>query len=98
MTDTLYLLDRLIGENISLSLDHGRDLGSVRADNQQLEQALMNLVVNARDAMPHGGVITIATCNRKLSQEHQFPGISVPSRANMSRSACPTAGRASTLR
>ncbi|MFK7943986.1 MAG: ATP-binding protein [Paracoccaceae bacterium] len=78
VTDTLYLLDRLIGENISLSLDHGRDLGSVRADNQQLEQALMNLVVNARDAMPSGGVITIATCNRKLAQDQQFPGISVP--------------------
>ena len=63
VTDTLYLLDRLIGETITLSLDHGRDLGSVRADHQQLEQALMNLVVNARDAMPNGGTVTIATRN-----------------------------------
>ncbi|MEM1300365.1 MAG: ATP-binding protein [Pseudomonadota bacterium] len=78
VTDTLYLLDRLIGETITLSLDHGRELGSVRADNQQLEQALMNLVVNARDAMPNGGVITIATGNRKLMHEQQFPGVSVP--------------------
>ena len=78
VTDTLYLLDRLIGETITLSLDHGRDLGSVRADNQQLEQALMNLVVNARDAMRQGGVITIATGNRKLAQEQQFPAISIP--------------------
>lgn len=78
VTDTLYLLDRLIGETITLSLDHGRDLGSVRADNQQLEQALMNLVVNARDAMPEGGVVTISTCNRKYSAEQQFIGVSVP--------------------
>ena len=78
VTDTLYLLDRLIGETITLSLDHGRDLGSVRADNQQLEQALMNLVVNARDAMPQGGVVTIATRNRRLTAEQVFLGVSVP--------------------
>ena len=78
VTDTLYLLDRLIGETITLSLDHGRDLGSVRADHQQLEQALMNLVVNARDAMPDGGLVTIATRNRKLIDEEQYLGVSVP--------------------
>ena len=78
VTDTLYLLDRLIGETISLNLQHGRDLGSVRADNQQLEQALMNLVVNARDAMPDGGAVTIATRNVSIAVEEKRPGISVP--------------------
>ncbi len=78
VTDTLYLLDRLIGETITLSLDHGRDLGSVRADHQQLEQALMNLVVNARDAMPSGGTVTIATRNVTIAVEEQKRGVSVP--------------------
>ena len=79
VTDTLYLLDRLIGETITLSLEHGRDLGSVRADNQQLEQALMNLVVNARDAMPNGGTVTIATSNRTLLTEEKRTGVVIPS-------------------
>lgn len=78
VTDTLYLLDRLIGETITLSLDHGRDLGSVRADNQQLEQALMNLVVNARDAMPNGGKVTIATQNQTILNEERQSGVMVP--------------------
>jgi two-component system, cell cycle sensor histidine kinase and response regulator CckA len=78
VTDTLYLLDRLIGETITLSLDHGRDLGSVRADHQQLEQALMNLVVNARDAMPNGGTVTIATRNVAIAIEEQKRGVSIP--------------------
>ncbi len=78
VTDTLYLLDRLIGETITLSLEHGRDLGSVRADNQQLEQALMNLVVNARDAMPNGGTVTIATLNRTLLNDERRTGVVVP--------------------
>ena len=78
VTDTLYLLDRLIGETITLSLEHGRDLGSVRADNQQLEQALMNLVVNARDAMSGGGKITIATENRNISGDERRTGVVIP--------------------
>ncbi|MEM7211530.1 MAG: ATP-binding protein [Pseudomonadota bacterium] len=78
VSDTLYLLDRLIGENITLSLDHGRDLGSVRADHQQLEQAIMNLVVNARDAMPDGGSIVIATENKRIIEDEKHLGVSVP--------------------
>ncbi len=78
VTDTLYLLDRLIGETITLSLDHGRDLGSVRADHQQLEQALMNLVVNARDAMPNGGTVTIATRNVTIADDEPRGGVSIP--------------------
>ena len=57
------LLDRLIGDNIKLSMERSRDLWMVRADVTQLEQVIMNLAVNARDAMPAGGVLTIATRN-----------------------------------
>lgn len=57
------LIRRLIGENIQLRVVHGRDLGSVKADQGQLEQVLINLAVNARDAMKDGGTLTIRTSN-----------------------------------
>ena len=61
LADLAHLLNRLVGEKITLSLSHDPDLRLVRADKRQLEQVLMNLVVNARDAMPNGGTITIST-------------------------------------
>jgi len=62
------LLDRLIGENAS---------GRVRADRNLLQQTIVNLCVNARDAMPGGGTLTIATENIKINENlaHQYPGI-----------------------
>ncbi|MDE1148102.1 MAG: ATP-binding protein [Azospirillaceae bacterium] len=57
------LLRRLIGENIELRMLHGRDTGLVRVDQGQLEQVIINLAVNARDAMPKGGRLTIITGN-----------------------------------
>jgi len=55
------LLKRLLGETVTLVVKHGRNLGAVRADPGQLEQVIVNLAVNARDAMPDGGTLTLQT-------------------------------------
>jgi PAS domain S-box-containing protein len=64
------LLARLIGEDISLEQFAARDLGAVRLDPSQAEQILINLAVNARDAMPRGGRLTIETGNVDLDEEY----------------------------
>ncbi len=61
ITDMTAMLGRLIGENMSITLDLARDLSPAFADRSQVEQVLMNLVVNARDAMPDKGSICIET-------------------------------------
>jgi two-component system, cell cycle sensor histidine kinase and response regulator CckA len=62
------LLQRLLGETVTLNVKHGRSLGAVRADPGQLEQVIVNLAVNARDAMPRGGTLTIQTYGVSTSE------------------------------
>ena len=57
------MMQRLIGENISLKTEIATDLWSVKADPSQIEQVLVNMVINSRDAMPGGGTLTIRTLN-----------------------------------
>lgn len=72
------MLQRLIGEDIDLLMGLAADLGKVKADPNQLEQVLMNLVVNARDAMPKGGKLTIETSNVNVDEEFSGRHVSVP--------------------
>ncbi len=65
------MLARMVGERYEIRPVAGRDLGAVRADPSLLEQAILNLVVNARDAMPSGGVITLETENVTLDAQYQ---------------------------
>jgi two-component system, cell cycle sensor histidine kinase and response regulator CckA len=63
------MLRRLIGEDVDLRINPASDLPYVTADAGQIEQIIMNLAVNARDAMPHGGTLTIATCSKHLDDQ-----------------------------
>jgi two-component system cell cycle sensor histidine kinase/response regulator CckA len=76
LSELSILLSRLLGENIDLTLDQAGDLWPVKADLHQFEQVIVNLAVNARDAMPEGGKLTIRTANvsetesRELGPKH----------------------------
>ena len=78
LSDLTHLLNRLVGERVTLDLSHATDLRMVRADKRQLEQVLMNLVVNARDAMKSGGEIRIETSNVTLSAPMERDRAKVP--------------------
>ena len=68
VTDMNKMLHRLIGEDIELHIDLDPSLGLVMTDPDQMAQVIMNLVVNARDAMPQGGLLTIETENTKIEE------------------------------
>jgi two-component system cell cycle sensor histidine kinase/response regulator CckA len=68
VSDIERMLRRLIGEHIELKTNKAEDLWKVRADPGQIEQALLNLILNARDAMPDGGTLTIETANADLDE------------------------------
>ena len=69
LTDSLRMARRLIQENVQMTLRLAEDLRAVDVDPGQMEQVLLNLVINARDAMPDGGAITIATENLMLDDQ-----------------------------
>jgi len=78
LTELSHLLRRLMGENVELEMIHGRDLGLVKADQGQLEQVIINLAVNARDAMSEGGRLEIRTENVTLEREKKHKAEVVP--------------------
>ncbi|HLT76214.1 MAG TPA: PAS domain-containing protein [Ferrovibrio sp.] len=78
LADLRNLIGRLIGETITLRMTHGRDLGLVRVDQGQLEQVIINLAVNARDAMAEGGELRIRTSNWHADAPTQIGTETVP--------------------
>jgi PAS domain S-box-containing protein len=70
VAENVKMLTRVIGEDIDLVMVPGPDIGAVKADPGQIEQVIMNLAVNARDAMPHGGKLTIETANVTLDANY----------------------------
>ena len=71
------MLPRLLGEDVETVMELDPQVGTVRADRGQIEQVIMNLAVNARDAMPQGGRLTIATSNVALDASY-YQGVEVP--------------------
>ena len=69
LSELTHLLNRLLTDKVALRIEHGPDLAPVRVDERQFEQVIMNLVVNARDAMPRGGEVRITTRNEHLDQD-----------------------------
>jgi len=69
LSDLTHLLNRLLGEKVTLEINHGRELHPVRVDKRQFEQVVMNLVVNARDAIVDQGKVELRTSNRHLDED-----------------------------
>ncbi len=78
LSDLTHLLNRLVGEKVQLDFENVTGSNSIRADKRQLEQVVMNLVVNARDAMPQGGKVTILTETLMLDQPLKRDRAKVP--------------------
>lgn len=76
--ETNHMLARLMGENIEHRLELAPDLGTIKADPGQIVQVIMNLAVNARDAMPHGGALVISTSSVILANSVTIQGVAVP--------------------
>jgi two-component system cell cycle sensor histidine kinase/response regulator CckA len=79
LSDLGMLLKRLIGEKVTLDVVHGRDLWPVKVDLSQFEQVIVNLAVNARDAMPDGGKLTVRTANVPANESGNYSYKGMPS-------------------
>lgn len=79
VSDWSVTLRRLIGERVTLKVEHGRDLWPVKTDPNQLGNVLINLAVNARDAMPSGGTLTIRTGNLTIAESRTMGQVLMPS-------------------
>ncbi|MEO8722608.1 MAG: ATP-binding protein [Sphingobium sp.] len=78
VADVSSLLTRLLGEKVKLQVSHGRNLGLVRADPGQIEQVIVNLAVNGRDAMPEGGTLSIQTYAVTTAQVREMRSAVMP--------------------
>jgi len=78
LADMTHLLNRLVGAKVELILIHAENLPNVYADKRQLEQVIMNLVVNARDAMPMGGEVEIATAEVEFEDNAVIERVHIP--------------------
>ncbi len=88
ISDLGNLLGRLLGEKVGLKVIHGRDVGLVKIDVNQFEQVIVNLAVNARDAMTKGGTLTVRTANVTVDKS----SIDQP-RPDAARGICAVRGR-----
>jgi len=78
VNEMLKMIQRVIGEDIHVETKLESNLGAIKVDDNQLQQVLMNLAINARDAMPSGGTLTISTRNTKLMEKMDSNRWSVP--------------------
>ncbi len=78
LNELTMLLRRLIGEKVGLEVKHGRDMWPVKADISQFEQVVVNLAVNARDAMPDGGKLTVRTANIPAAESGKYNAKGMP--------------------
>ena len=78
LVDLSVLLNRLLGAKVELTVNHGKDIGCIKVDQVQFEQVIINLAVNARDAMPDGGKLSISTENFQIKKPQFMRGESIP--------------------
>jgi len=78
LSDLTMLLRRLIGEKVQLEVVHGRDIWPVKVDISQFEQVIVNLAVNARDAMPEGGKLAVRTTNVTADENRNYTAKGMP--------------------
>ncbi|MDT7041029.1 response regulator [Candidatus Nitronereus thalassa] len=90
ITNISRMVERLIGEDMILTITSGPDLWAIWADPGQIEQVILNLTANARDAMPNGGQIIVETSNIEVMEEVDEAGLEIPAGPYVRLSVCDT--------